>query len=124
MIVYEDSDDDFEEDEIGEGDKMETNEDKAEEDSDSDLSDSDFVEVPFKETPNYDDEDELRYLGFFRDRNSEFSRHYNLQIEISLKENEENRIIVETMREFYKELKNSYLDKLTKWIKVRITKIK
>jgi hypothetical protein len=84
---------------------------------DDDDSDEDFVEVPLN---NQDEEVdiEMRYLGFLNDKSSEFTRNYNLRIDLNLKENDENRVVVDIMRDLYKELKNSHLIKINTWIKV------
>ena len=99
---------------------IQQNYDEAESDIDSDGSD-DFVEVK----PVGDDDDveedpdiELRYLGFLNDNSSEYTRNYNLQVDIKLKENEENKIVIEIMRDLVKELKNSHLVKINIWLKV------
>ena len=113
--IYEETDEEDEEEPEPENEKSNIIS-KNNDESDNESSDDDFVEVPLKTST--DTIDELRYLGFFNDRNSEFTRHYNLQIDIGIKESEENKIIRETMREMYKELENAHLKKLNKWIKV------
>ena len=69
---------------------------------------------------NAEEEDpdiELRYLGFLNDRGSEYTRNFNLEVNIKLKEDEENKIVIDIMRDLYKELKNSHLTKITTWLK-------
>ena len=89
----------------------------GEEDSDDD--DDDFVEVATNK--GEDEEIELRYLGFLTDRSSEYTRDFNLELSVNaLKVDEENKILVDIMKDLYKELKNSYLTKLQHWIKVNL----
>lgn len=98
---------------------IEKNTDENDDDDEDDDDDDDFVEV---KTANQEEEDpdiELRYLGFLNDRSSEFTRNFNLELDIRLKENEENKIVIDIMRDLYKELKNSHLTKVTSWLKVK-----
>ena len=87
-----------------------------EEESDSDDSDDGFEEVPMDK--KVDEDIELRYLGFLEDKGSEFNRNYNLELNLNLEVDEENKIVIEIMKDLYKELKNSHLKKITLWIKV------
>lgn len=88
----------------------------AESDSDSD---DDFEEVPSKNQQE-EEEIELRYLGFLNDKSSEYNRNFELQLTVDrLKIDEENRVLVDIMRDLNKELKNSYLEKIKDWIKVK-----
>ena len=92
-------------------------EEAPEEEEDSDDDDDDFVEVATNK--GEDEEIELRYLGFLTDRSSEYTRDFNLELSVNaLKVDEENKILVDIMKDLYKELKNSYLTKLQHWIKV------
>ena len=87
----------------------------AQSDTDSDSSD-DFVEVKPENEEDEDPDIELRYLGFLKDDSSEYTRNYNLEVNIKLKENEENKIVIDIMRDLYKELKNSHLIKSLQFI--------
>ena len=91
----------------------------AQSDTDSDSSD-DFVEVKPENEEEEDPDIELRYLGFLKDDSSEYTRNYNLEVNIKLKENEENKIVIDIMRDLYKELKNSHLIKINIWLKVYV----
>jgi hypothetical protein len=51
---------------------------------------------------------------------SNYVRNYNLEVNIKLKENEENKIVIDIMRDLYKELKNSHLIKINIWLKVYV----
>lgn len=83
-------------------------------DADSDCSD-DFEEVKSHNLAEDDDPDiELRYLGFL---NATESTNFSLQVDVKLKENEENKIVIDIMRDLYKELKNSHLNKINTWLK-------
>lgn len=88
-------------------------EDPEESDSDED----DFVEV---ESSNRAEEEEieLRYLGFLTDQNSANTRNYELAVNIEgFKIDDENKIVVQIMRDLCKELRNSHLVKVQDWIK-------
>ena len=88
---------------------------KDESDADSDCSD-DFEEVKPEHSVEDDDPDiELRYLGFL---SSKESSDYSLEVDVKLRENEENKIVIDIMRDLYKELKNSHLSKINTWLKV------
>ena len=79
--------------------------------------DDDFVEV---ETANRAEEEEieLRYLGFLNDQNSANTRNYELSVNVAgFKIDDENRIVVQIIRDLHKELKNSHLLKTQDWIK-------
>lgn len=85
-----------------------------ESDAESDCSD-DFEEVKPENSGDDDDPDiELRYLGFL---SSKESSDYNLEVDVKLRENEENKIVIDIMRDLYKELKNSHLAKINTWLK-------
>lgn len=89
---------------------------ETESDSDDD-DDDDFVEVPVAKN-NEDEEIELRYLGFLNDKSSAYTRNFELELKVdSFKIDDENKIVVEIMRDLYKELKNSYMVKVKDWIK-------
>ena len=94
-------------------------------DDDSDDDDDDFEEVaPGDDSANKEEEDlELRYLGFLNDKSSEFVRNYNIKLNIGLVENEENQVIIDIMRDLYKELKKSHLSKINDWIKVSLFRL-
>jgi hypothetical protein len=83
---------------------------------DSDTDDDDFVEVKLLGDEN-DDEEELRFLGFLNGRDSEYTRNFELNLNLKFDQNEDNRILVEIIKDLYKELKYSHLDSLTVWIK-------
>ncbi len=80
---------------------------------DSDTDDDDFVEV--KDNNN---QDELRFLGFFNDQNSEYTRNFQLNLNIGLNINEDNKIVIENMKGLYKELKNIYQSRVNHFIQV------
>lgn len=82
----------------------------------SDTDDDDFVEVKLPDDEN-DDEEELRFLGFLNGRDSEYTRNFELNLNLKFDQNEDNRILVEIIKDLYKELKYSHLDSLIAWIK-------
>lgn len=88
-------------------------------DSDSDDSDEDdFVEVRTSRTKDEIEEErnfEMRYFGIGE---NEDERDKNFLISVNLKENEDNKILLEISRGLYKELKNTHLSKVAHWIKV------
>ncbi|CAF1031317.1 unnamed protein product [Brachionus calyciflorus] len=89
------------------------------EDSDSD---DDFVEVPVKRSKEEEVEHtnlELKYLGFFNGTSStiEELKNTNIKIDLFLNENDENKVVIDIMKDLSKELKNLYLVKINKWIK-------
>jgi hypothetical protein len=89
-------------------------------DSDSD-SDDEFEEVPqLKQATQEEEDDEsvFRLLGFSGGRSSEAVQNFNLKFNIGIKETEDNKIIIEILRDLYKELKHSHLDRINIWIKV------
>lgn len=104
------------------------NDNASNSDDDSDSSEDDFVEVPSKKTKEELEEDryvELRYLGLLNENTNsteamtlERFKNVNLSIELNLRENEENKVVIEIMRDLYKELKKSSLVKVNNWIKV------
>ena len=89
-------------------------------DDNSDTDDDDnFETVIIPGCENDDTEEELRYLGFLKGRDSEYSRNFELNININkIDNNEDNRILIEILRDLYKEIKYSHLDSLSNWIKV------
>ena len=90
-------------------------------DSDEDDSEDDFVEVKLNKSKSQLEEErevEMKFLGFgssTSNNNNNNTSNYN--IDLNIYENEDNKQVIETMREFYKELKNSHLTKVTYWIK-------
>lgn len=90
--------------------------------SDSDEDEDDFVEVAevkSKSEIQAETEVEMKYLGFSKDTvNSSENGKSGFTIDINLLENEENKVLFESMRDLYKELKNSHLAKVNNWIKV------
>ncbi len=99
---------------------IETEQMIAESDSETDDDDDDFEEVPCT-SQKEQEEMELRYLGFLNDKGSSSARDYELEFPVDqFKIDEENKIVVEIMRDLQKEL-NSYLTKIKDWIKVRIS---
>lgn len=98
--------------------------------SDSDDDDDDFVEVRPKKSKEELEEDryiELRYLGILNDDNKiaepmsiEQFKSVNLTIDLHLRENHDNKVVIDIMRDMYKELKKSWLSKINNWIKVEI----
>lgn len=111
---------------------MESNENELEKESeedatlsDDDDSEDDFVEVNVKKSKEEiesERNEEMKYLGILKDGTSlrmngkETSGQMN--IDINLNEDEDNKIVFEIIRGLYKELKNSYLTKINNWIKV------
>jgi hypothetical protein len=91
-------------------------------DSDSEEDDDDFIEVPevkSKSEIEAEREVEMKYLGFAKNSaNATENAKSGFTIDINLLENEENKVLFETMRDLYKELKNSHLVKVNNWIKV------
>jgi hypothetical protein len=90
----------------------------SDEDDQDDDDDDDFVEVRPKKTREEieaERELEMRYLGFAD--NTALSTDEQLKIDIRLRENEDNAVVIEIMRGLYKELKRSYLAKINNWIK-------
>lgn len=92
-------------------------------------TDDDFVEVPSKKTKEELEEErfvELRYLGILNQNGpmsiDEF-KNTNLTIDLNLREDDENKVVIEIMRDLYKELKNSSLARINNWIKVGVFKI-
>lgn len=101
-------------------DKIENEEEEDEESSDDE---DDFEEVPMKKTKEETVEEsnlELNYLGFLNGstNSAEDLKNTRIKIDLFLKENDENKVIIEIMRDLYKELKNSHLLKINNWIKV------
>jgi hypothetical protein len=88
-------------------------------DSSDSESDDEFIEVKIERSKE-EDEAEMRYLGFLNGSDSEYVRHFNMNINVKIDQNGENCVLIENMKDFYKELKNCHLDKIKKWIKVRI----
>lgn len=96
--------------------------------SDSDDDEDDFVEVRPKKSKEELEEDryiELRYLGILNDDNKiaepmsiEQFKSVNLTIDLHLRENQDNKVVIDIMRDMYKELKKSWLSKINNWIKV------
>ena len=79
-------------------------------------SDDEFetVKIPGLE----DNNDELRYLGFLNGRDSEYSRNFQLDINLKFGQNEDNKILIDIIKDLYKEVKYSHLLSLNNWIKV------
>lgn len=103
----------------------------SKEDESSDDED-DFVEVPTKKTKEELDEEryvELRYLGILNEDKTvaamtiEDFKNAPLTIDLHLRENDENKVVIEIMRDLYKELKKSSLVRINNWIKVNFTPI-
>jgi hypothetical protein len=84
-------------------------------DDDSETDDEfETVKIPGLE----DNNDELRYLGFLNGRDSEYSRNFQLDINLKFGQNEDNKILIDIIKDLYKELKYSHLVSLNSWIKV------
>jgi hypothetical protein len=88
-------------------------------------SEDDFVEVnaaKSKEEIEKERDEEMKYLGI--SKNSGFQKLNGknnagqLDIDIHLNEDEDNKIVFEIIRGLYKELKNSHLVRVNNWIKV------
>lgn len=85
--------------------------------------DDDFVEVPSKKNKEEQDEDryvEMRYFGMLDSAESAMSldKFKDITVDLHLRENDENKVVIEIMRDLHKELKKSYLAKINNWIKV------
>jgi len=94
---------------------------EKESESDSD-EDDDFEEVPCTSSKEQE-EMEMRYLGFLDDKGSSNARDYELEFAVDkFKIDEENKIILEIMRDLQKEL-NSFLIKIKDWIKVKMSQL-
>ena len=93
-------------------------------DDDSDSSDDDFVEVASKKTKEEIEEEryvEMRYLGVLNaDKPVSLDEFKNAKftIDLRLQENDENKVVIEIMRDLYKEMKKSSLVRIQNWIKV------
>jgi hypothetical protein len=88
--------------------------------TDEDDSEDDFVEVKLNRSKSELEEErqvEMKFLGFGCSASDSKIGTSNFQIDLNLNENDDNKEILNTMRDIYKELKNSYLTKLTFWIK-------
>lgn len=102
-------------------DEMDENEDDSDDDSDSD---DDFVEVASKKTKEEIEEEryvEMRYLGVLngdKPVSLEEFKNANFTIDLRLQENDENKVVIEIMRDLYKEMKKSSLVRIQNWIKV------
>jgi len=97
-----------------------------EESSSDDDSEDDFVEVNVtktKEEIEIERNEELKYLGILNDgRFLKMDGKYasgQMNIDIHLNEDEDNKIVFEIIRGLYKELKNSHLTRVNNWIKVK-----
>jgi hypothetical protein len=89
-------------------------------DADEDESEDDFVEVKLNRSKSELEEDrqvEMKFLGFGSTTSENKNDTSNFRIDLNLYENEDNKEILQTMRDIYKELKYSYLTKVTFWIK-------
>lgn len=87
----------------------------------TDESDEDFVEVPIKRTKEdviSETNLEMHYLGFLGKESIEDLINTEIKIEEFLKENDDNKIVIDIMKDLSKEIKNSYLLRINKWIKV------
>lgn len=89
----------------------------------SDDSDEDFVEVPTKRTKEdiiAETNLEMRYLGFLDKKSTSIQNLINTEITIEqyLKENDDNKILIDIMKDLSREIRNLYLNKINKWIKV------
>lgn len=110
----------------GEADsKLENPDDDQETDvEDDDEDDEDeFEEVPSKKSKEELEEDrqtELKYFGLLNGNKLNRPRMIDIQINHKLKENEENKVIVETIKGLAKELQKSYLPKINNWLKVKL----
>lgn len=100
------------------------NEDGDNSDDDSDSSEDDFVEVASKKTKEEIEEEryvEMRYLGVLNaDKPVSLDEFKNAKftIDLRLQENDENKVVIEIMRDLYKEMKKSSLVRIQNWIKV------
>ena len=99
--------------------------DNDDENSEDDSSEDDFVEVAPKKSKEELDEDryvELRYLGLLNEQNNAMSLESfrSISIDLNLRENEDNKVVIDIMRDLYKELKKSSMVKINNWIKVYI----
>jgi hypothetical protein len=75
-------------------------------DDDSETDDEfETVKIPSLE----DNNDELRYLGFLNGRDSEYSRNFQLDINLKFGQNEDNKILIDIIKGLYKEVKYSHL---------------
>lgn len=107
-------------------------EDWNQEDDDDDEDEDDFVEVATKKSKEEIEEEryvEMRYLGVLNEANTvvsldELKNAPALTIDLHLRENDENKVVMEVMRDLYKELKKSSLVRVQTWIKVRKIKLK
>ena len=98
---------------------MNVNNSKNDEDNKTDDDDDDeFETVKIPGLENENNEEELRYLGFLNGRDSEYSRNFELNINLKFGQNEDNKILIDIIKDLYKEVKYSHLDLLNNWIKV------
>ncbi|RNA35487.1 UV-stimulated scaffold A-like, partial [Brachionus plicatilis] len=98
--------------------KQFSNEDEEE----SDDSDEELVEVPIKRTKEdiiADTNLEIHYLGFLDKESTcvEDLKNTQVKIEQYLKETDDNKIVIDIMKDLSKEIKNSHLYRINKWIK-------
>lgn len=89
----------------------------------TDDSDEDFVEVPNKRTKEdiiAETNLEIHYLGFLDKQSTSIQNLINTEIKIEqyLKENDDNKVLLDIMKDLSKEIRNLYLNKINKWIKV------
>lgn len=94
-----------------------------EDDEESDDSDEEFVEVPIKRAKEdiiADTNLEIHYLGFLDKESTcvEDLKNTEVKIEQYLKETDDNKIVIDIMKDLSKEIKNSHLYRINKWIKV------
>lgn len=110
-------------------DEINNEEDEQEqtrEEDDESESEEDFEEVPLNKSLEQINEErriEMEYLGFSNGKiiqtiNEPNEENSNLTIDINLNENEDNRVLIQTIRDLYKELESSHLLKVATWIKV------
>jgi hypothetical protein len=82
--------------------------------------------VPLNKSLEQIDEErriEMEYLGFSNGKMTQTTSRLheeksNLTIDINLNENEDNRVLIQTIRDLYKELEDSHLLKVSTWINV------
>jgi len=90
-------------------------------------SEDDFVEVnaaKSKEEIEKERDEEMKYLGISKNGGFQKLNGKNdagqIDIDIHLSEDEDNKIVFEIIRGLYKELKNSHLVRVNNWIKVNL----
>jgi len=110
-----------------EEDEQEHDFEEENEEEDETESEEDFEEVPLNKSLEQINEErriEMEYLGFANGKKIQPTTsqtnegNSNMTIDINLNENEDNRVLIQTIRDLYKELESSHLLKVATWIKV------